>query len=197
LFATAVLSVSSCSQEYFAPVREGINGRSVTSRQSVKATQSYRMVVDEIDNEKRCCSKRTHLNCFVKSSSTSSSSQLSCQSGSAFPPDALFSESNTLPDCSATNQLNISLFHSSTHRLEELGQHTGCWEVLLISVTQEGKEVEHTSNSSSSSKAPNWGNFFFSPSAFFSVDGAPTSFATFSFDWGWSLLVSDIMALID
>jgi hypothetical protein len=36
-----------------ALVEEGINGRVVTSRQSVKATQLYRMVVDEIENEKR------------------------------------------------------------------------------------------------------------------------------------------------
>jgi hypothetical protein len=92
------------------------------------------MVVDEIDNEMGC-SEGTYLNCFVKSSSTSSSSQLSCQSGSAFPPDALFSESNTLPDCSATNQLNPSLFHSSTHRLEELGRHTSSWKILTVSIT--------------------------------------------------------------
>jgi hypothetical protein len=81
------------------------------------------------------CSEGTYLNCFVKSSSTSSSSQLSCQSGSAFPPDALFSESNTLPDCSATRQLDPSTFHSSTHRLEELGRHTSCWEILTVSIT--------------------------------------------------------------
>jgi len=72
-----------------------------------KSSIRKRMVVDEIDNEMGC-SEVTHLNCFVKSSSTSSSSQLSCQSGSALPPDALFSESNTLPDCSATRQLDLS-----------------------------------------------------------------------------------------
>ena len=62
-----------------------------------------RKVFGEMDSEMES-SEDTHLNCFVKSSSTSSSSQLSCQSGSAFPPDALFSDSNTLPDCSATSQ---------------------------------------------------------------------------------------------
>jgi len=170
-----------------------IVGTSRARLSPVKATPPRRMVFDGTEHQKGGPSRSTYLNCFVKSSSTSSSSQLSCQSGSAFPPDALFSESNTLPDCSATNQLMRFTFHSSTPRLEELRQHTSCWKVLIVSVGQKWKGQGRTSNSSSSSKAPNWGNFFFSPSGFFSVVGAPTSPATFSFDCCWSLLVSDIM----
>ena len=185
LLATAVLSVSKLPQGYSSPVEDDCRDESskIVTRKgdspSLHGVQSRH--------------RSTYLNCFVKSSSTSSSSQLSCQSGSAFPPDALFSESSTLPDCSAIRQLILSTFQSSTHRPEGPGRHTSCGEVLIISVDQKRKGKGCTSNSSSSSKAPNWGNFFFSPSGFFSVDGAPTSPATFSFDCCWSLLVSDIM----
>jgi len=111
LLATAVLWVSSLSQEESTSDGNGIKGRVDPSRPSVETTLYHHMMVDEIDNGKEGSIAETYLNCFVKSSSTSSSSQLSCQSGSAFPPDALFSDSNTLPDCSATSQL-VSHFSS-------------------------------------------------------------------------------------
>ena len=133
LLATAVLWVSSLSQEESTSDENGIRGRVDPSRQSVKPSP-YQTMFGEMDSEMER-SEDTHLNCFVKSSSTSSSSQLSCQSGSAFPPDALFSDSNTLPDCSATSQLNLSTFLFSTHNLEEFGRHTSSWEILIVSLT--------------------------------------------------------------
>ena len=127
LLATAVLSVSKLPQGYSSPVEDDCRD------------ESSKIVTRKGDSPSphgvQSRHRSTYLNCFVKSSSTSSSSQLSCQSGSALPPDALFSESNTLPDCSATSQLNSSTFLFSTHNLEELGRHTSSWEILNVSVT--------------------------------------------------------------